>query len=111
MQQRTRGHVGGVERGIAGVAAEDAEDADALVRADSGALALDGVHGAGDGGGEADAVLGVAHVVVHRLGDGDDLEALAVELGGVAERIVAADGDQVIEAEGLDVLQDGGVMS
>ena len=102
------GDVGGIERGVAGIAAEDAENADALVRADGGALALDGVHGAGDGGGEADAVLGIPHVVVHRLGDGDDLHALAVELGGVAQGVVAADGDQVIEPEGLDVLQDGG---
>ncbi len=36
------GDVGGVERRVAGIAAEHAEDADALVRADGGALALDG---------------------------------------------------------------------
>ena len=41
-----RGDVGGIERRVAGVAAEDAEDADALVRADRGALALDGLGGA-----------------------------------------------------------------
>ena len=37
------GDVGGVERRVAGVAAEDAENADAFVRADRGALPLDGV--------------------------------------------------------------------
>ena len=99
------GDVGRVERGVAGVAAEHAEDADALVRAHRGALPLDGVHGARDGGGEADAVLGVADVVVHRLGDRDHLHALPVELRGVAQRIVAADGDQVIQVQRLDVLQ------
>ena len=94
------GDVGGVQRGVSGVAAEYAEQSDALVRADRGALPLDGVHGAGDGGGEADAVFGVPHVIVHRLGDGDDVEALAVEFGGIAERVVAANGDQVIQVEG-----------
>ena len=64
-----------------------------------------------DGGGEADAVLGVADVVVHRLRHGDDFDALAVEFGGIAESVVAADGDQVVEAEGLDVLEHAGVMS
>src|SRR5207302_9226579 len=82
----------GVERGETRVAAKDAKDADALVRADRGALALDRVAGAADRRREADAVLGVAHIVVHRLRDGDDLEAETVELGRVAQRVVAADG-------------------
>jgi len=70
-----RAHIGGVERRVAGVTAENAENADALVRADGGALPLDRVHGAADGGRETDAVFGVAHVVVHRLGDGDHVHA------------------------------------
>jgi hypothetical protein len=93
------GDVGGIERGEAGIAAEDAEDADALVGADGGALAVDGAFGAGDGGGETDAVLGVADIVVHGLGDGDDLDAFLVEAGGVGEGIVATDGDDVVGAE------------
>jgi hypothetical protein len=44
-----------VERRKAGIAAEDAENADPLVRGDGGPLALDGVAGAGDRGREADA--------------------------------------------------------
>src|SRR6266508_1395844 len=68
-----RGGVRGVERRKSGIAAKDAEDADSLVRTDSGALPLDGVAGAGDRGREADAVLGVADVVVHGLRDGDEL--------------------------------------
>ena len=105
------GDVGGVERGEAGVATEDAEDADALVGADGGALAVDGAFGAGDGGGKADAVLSVADIVVHRLGDGDDLDAFLVEAGGVGEGIVAADSDNVVHAEPGEVGEDDLVTS
>ena len=55
--------------------------------------------GARDGGRKADAVLGVPDVVVHRLGDRDHLDAELVERGGVAQRVVAADGDQVVEPQ------------
>jgi hypothetical protein len=95
----------GVERRKSGVAAKDAENADSLVEADSGALPLDGVAGAGGRDRDADAVLGVADVVVHRLRDGDDLDAEVVELGCVNERIVAADGDQMFDAEPREVRQ------
>ena len=97
--------IGGVERRISGIAAEDAEDADALVRGDRGALALDGVAGARDRGRKADAVFGVANVVVHRLRNGDDFDALPVEMRGIAERVVAADRDQVVELQLLDIFQ------
>ena len=75
------------------------------MRADSGALPLDGVTGARDCGREADAVLGVADIVVHRLRDGDDLDAYVVELGCVTERVVAADGDQMFDAKPREVRQ------
>ena len=61
--------------------------------------------GARDGGGKADAVFGIAHIVVHRLGHRDDFDALPVEMRGIAERVVAADGDQIIELQLFDVLQ------
>src|SRR5258708_6595552 len=61
--------------------------------------------GAGDRGREADAVFGVANVVVHRLRDGDDLEAEFVELGRIPERVIAADSDQVFDAEPREVCQ------
>ena len=83
----------------AGIAAKDAENADSLVRSDGSALPLDRVAGASDRGREADAVLGVADVVVHRLRNGDDFDAEFVELGRVTERVVAADGDQVFDAQ------------
>src|SRR6202022_1873806 len=88
-----------------GIAAKNAENANSLVRADSGALPLDGIAGSGDRGREADAVLGVADVVVHRLRDGDDLDAEVVELGRITERVIAADGDQVFDAEPGEVRQ------
>ena len=101
-----RRDIRGVEGGVAGVAAEHAEDADPLVRAHGGALPLDGIDSAGDRGGEADAVFRVTHVVVHGLGHGHDRRAPPGELGRVAEGVVTADGDEVIQAEGLDVLLD-----
>src|SRR5688500_11344967 len=52
-----RGHVGRVQCAEPGVASEDAEDADALVRAERRALPVDELLGARDRSGEADAVL------------------------------------------------------
>ena len=86
------------------MAAEDAEHPDALVGADGRALAVDGVLCPRDGGREADAVLRTLHVVVHRLGHGDDVHAGIVQRAAVAQGVVAADGDEVIQAHGLDVL-------
>src|SRR5499427_5245018 len=100
-----RGGVRRVERRKAGIAAENAENADSLVRGDGGPLALDGVAGAGDRGREADAVLGVVNVVIHRLRDGNDLHAELVELGRVAERVVTADGNEVLDAQRREVRQ------
>jgi hypothetical protein len=64
---------------------------------------LDGITGARDCSGEADAVLGVAHVIVHGLRDGNDLDAELVELGGIAQRVIPADRDQVFDAESREV--------
>src|SRR5947209_19518325 len=100
-----RGGVRRVERRKAGIAAEDAENADPLVRGDGGPLALDGVAGAGDRGREADAVLGVVNVVVHRLRNGNDLDAEFIELGRVAERVVTADGEEMLDAQRREVRQ------
>src|SRR5262249_42153451 len=71
---------------------------------DRRSLAFDRIHGARDGGGESDAVFRVADVVVHGLRNRNDLHALPVELGGIAEGVVTPDGDQVIQAQRLDIL-------
>src|SRR5262249_1796884 len=100
-----RGGVRRVERRKAGITAEDAENADALVRGHRGPLALDRVAGAGDRGREADAVLGVVNVAIHRLRDCNDLHAELVELGPVAERVVTTDGDEMLDAQRREVRQ------
>ena len=75
----SRGHVGREEGRERGVAAEDPEDPDALVAAERRPLAVDELLGPGDRRREADAVLRTGHVVVHRLGDGHDLDVSAGE--------------------------------
>ena len=102
----TSGEVGRVERRLARVAAEQLDHADALVRPDRGAEVGDGVHRPRHRRREADAVVGPEHVVVHRLRDGDDAEVLLVQAGGEAERVVAADRDQRLEAQVVEDAQD-----
>src|SRR5215468_10798090 len=74
-----RGGICCVERRKSGIAPEDTENADPLMRSDGGALALNGVAGPRNRCREADAVLGIADVIVHRLRDCDDLYAERVE--------------------------------
>jgi hypothetical protein len=45
------------------------------------------------------------NVVIHRLRDCNDLDAKFVELGRVAERIVTADGNKVLDAQRREVRQ------
>jgi hypothetical protein len=62
----------------------------------------------GDAGREADAVVGPGDVVVHRLRERDDLEALLVEADAVRERVVPSDRDQDVDTELPDVREDLG---
>ena len=93
------GQVGRDERRLAAVAAEHLHDGEALVRAGARAQLVDEVHRAGDGGGEADAVVGAVDVVVHRLRDGDDRDALVGQAQRERERVVAADRHQRVDAQ------------
>ena len=95
---------GGEHGGETGVAAENLQDQEALVRAGGGAQAVRQLDGAGDAGAEADAVIRAGHVVIHGLGDGDHLETLVVQAHTQAERVIAADRDQVINAQEIQVL-------
>ena len=63
---------------------------------------VDEVDGAGDGGGEADAVVGAVDVVVHRLRDGDDGEALVRQAERERQRVVAADRHERVDGEPLE---------
>ena len=94
------------QRREAGVAAEDLEHDDALVRGGRAGHLARHLDGAVHAGAEAHAVVGAGDVVVHRLGDGDDGEAAAAELDAVAERVVAAGRHQVVDAEVLEVGDD-----
>src|SRR5260370_25158595 len=98
----------GKHGGEAGVAAEDFEDHEALVRAGGSTEAIDHLDGAGDAGAEADAVVGAGDIVVHGLGNADDFEALFVKANAIAERVVAADGDESIDAKPGEILEDFG---
>ena len=64
---------------------------------------VDGVGGDLHGGVEAEGDLGGGEVVVDRLRHADDRDALAVELVGDAEGVLAADRDERVDALGLSV--------
>ena len=98
------GH-GGQHGGETRHSARNFQHQEALVRAGDGAQAVGHLDGAGDAGAEADAVIGAGHIIVHRLGDGDDFEAFLVQAHAIAQGIIAADGDQVIDAQEIQVLQ------
>jgi hypothetical protein len=66
---------------------------------------MDEVHAACDGGGESNAVVGAEDVVVHRLGDADDGEALAVDAGSISQRVLPSDGNQQVDLQVLQHLQ------
>ena len=88
-----------------GVPPEDLEHQEALVGTGRGAQLIGHGDRPGDAGAEPDAVLGAGHVVVHRLGDGDDLEALLEKADPIAQRVVAADRNQGVDAEEIEIRQ------
>ncbi len=57
---------------------------------------------------EADAVVGAGDVIVHGLGDANDLEAFFVQANAVAERVIAADGNERVNADPSQVLENLG---
>ncbi len=97
---------GGEHGGKAGVAAKDFEDHEALMGSSRSAEAVNHLDGAGDAGAEADAVVGARDVIVHGLGNADNLEALFVQTNAVAEGIVAADGNESVNPEPGEILED-----
>ena len=92
-----------VQRDPAGVAAHHLDDEHAVVRVGGGVEAVDRLGGDLDRGVEAEGEVGAAEVVVDGLRDADDLDAEVGELGGDAEGVLAADGDQRVDAVGLEV--------
>ena len=100
------GQVGRDQRRLAAVAAEQLDHRDSLVAAGRRAQRVNKLDAARDGGGEADAVVGAEDIVVHRLGDSDHAQALAVQPHRERERVVAADRHQRVDAQVLQHSQD-----
>jgi hypothetical protein len=91
--------------GEPGVPAEDLDDKKALMRTRCRSQRMGQADGARETGAESYAIVRAGNVVVHGLGDADDLDALGVKMNGVAERVVAADGDKAVDAQKFNVLQ------
>ena len=96
------GEEAGEQGGLAAAPAEQLDDADPLVAFDRGAQRVDRLDRAADRGREADAIIGAEHVIVHRLGHRDDRHALRGEMGGEAQRAVAAQRDHRVDAERVE---------
>ena len=86
-----------MERDPAGVAAHGLDDLHAVVALRGRLDALDRFGDHGHRGVEADRAIGPRHVVVDRLGDADDRQAVSVEPLGDAHRAVAAQDDQAVQ--------------
>src|SRR5229473_8071386 len=99
------GH-GGKHGGETRVPAEDFDDHETLVGAGRGAETVDHLNGARDAGAETDAVIGAGDIIVHSLGDADDFEAFLVETNTVAKCVVASDGDQSVDTQPGEILED-----
>src|SRR5437899_1172807 len=79
----------------------------AVVGARGRAQAIERVGDDRDRGIEADAEVRLREVVVHGLRHADDRDALLVEPLRHAQRVVAADRDERVEAEPADAVEDG----
>ena len=94
----------GGQRDPSGVTAHHLDHDDPLVALRRGVQALERLDDDLDGGLEPDGVVGRLEVVVDRLGHADDvLEALVDELLRERHRAVAADDDQALEGELVQV--------
>ena len=92
------------ERRLPAVAAEHLDDREPLVGAGARPELVDEDHRPGDRGREPDAVVGAVDVVVHRLRDRDDRDALVVQPERERERVVAADRDHRVDPEVVEHL-------
>src|SRR3954454_3101735 len=100
---RDEDHVGAA--GDAGIAGDPArvpphhlDDDHAVVRLRRGVQAVDRIGGDLHGGLEAEGEVGAGEIVVDRLRDPDDVDAVVGQAPRDAERVLAADRDQPVEA-------------
>ena len=93
-----------VERQPADLVAHDLHDEHAAVRGGGGVDAVDGVGGDVHGALEAKGHVRAPEVVVDRLGQGDDVQALLAQQVGRLVGAVAAQDDQAVELQFVIVL-------
>ncbi|CAB4870406.1 unannotated protein [freshwater metagenome] len=91
-----------------GVAAHHLDDEHPVVGLGRGVEAVDRVGGDLDGGVEAEGVVGPGEIVVDRLRDAHHRDAVVGESRGDAERVLAADRDQRLDARALHRAPDDG---
>jgi len=94
------------EREPAGAVPHDFGDDDAVVAVRGAVQPVNGLGGNVQRGGKAKSGVGHGHVVVDRLGQGDDVEAGLMQAQGVFLRAAAAEADEAIEAPLLVVVHD-----
>ena len=58
---------------------------------------------AGNTGAKTDAVVRTRHIVVHRLGNADNLHTFLMEPYTVTQGIIASNGDQVVDPQKFQV--------
>src|SRR5579872_7154435 len=75
------------------------------MRPQSRALPRNGFFGAADRRGKSDAVLRPLDIIVHGFRNADDAYSLGVQLFRKAERVVPADGDEIVQTEMGDVVE------
>ena len=95
----------GMKRDPSGIAAHHFDQHDAMMAFGGGVQAVNGIGGDVQGGVKAKGNLGGGEVVVNRLGHADDMQALAPEIAGDAQRAVSPNDDQSIQAQAAAVLQ------
>ena len=66
---------------------------------------IDRLHRAGDGGREADTIIGAMDIIVHGLGDRNDIAAQARQMRRETQRTVAAQRDQRIDFQRIEDIQ------
>ncbi len=88
-----------------GVTAKHFENHEALVRSGAGSQAVRHGNGARHSGAETDAVVGAGNIVVHGLRNGDHLHALLIQAYAVAQRVIPANGDEIVDAKPAQIFQ------
>src|ERR1019366_3324870 len=87
------------------IASEYLDHQEAFVRAGGGPQAIGHLDRTGNTSAKPDAVIGPWNIVVHGFGNSDGAHAFLVQAYRVAERIVAPDWNQEVDAEPIEIFQ------